>query len=232
MLTSPRRLAFRPLRPVALGLLCLGVPGFVALAWLVSTQGHLNALDVQATEWARELRSPALTQALLVITHLHSVMAISVYTAGLSVWLIVKRQHRHWLLPLWLFVPAGAVLNVLMKHSFERPRPTGDDALLALSTFSFPSGHASATTLLYGFFALVVLTHVPRSLWRGVLGAVALLIIAVVAWSRVYLGVHFFTDVLAGVLEALVWMALCVLGLSVRDQGASTRSSLSSISPR
>jgi len=107
-LTLPRRLAIRPLRPVALGLLCLGVPGFVALAWLVSTQGHLNGLDVRAAEWARQLRSPALTQILLIITHLHSVMAISAYTAGLSVWLMFKREHRHWLLPLWLFVPAGA----------------------------------------------------------------------------------------------------------------------------
>lgn len=218
MLTSPRRLAFRQLRPAALGLLCLGLPGFVGLAWLVSIHGHLNGLDVHAAEWARQLRSPALTQALLIITHLHSVMAISIYTAGLSVWLIFQREHRHWLLPLWLFVPTGAVLNVLMKHAFQRPRPVVDDALLTLSTFSFPSGHASATTLLHGFFALVVLTHVPRPLWRGVLGALALLIIGLVSWSRVYLEVHFFTDVLAGVLEALVWMALCVLVLSVRDQ--------------
>lgn len=64
----------------------------------------------------------------------------------------------------------------------------------------------------------MVLTHVPRPLWRGVLGAWALLIIGLVSWSRVYLEVHFFTDVLAGVLEALVWMAWCVLALSVRDQ--------------
>ncbi|MBC7702110.1 phosphatase PAP2 family protein [Aquabacterium sp.] len=203
---------------MALLMLCLALPGFVALAWLVSTQGHLSGLDVHAAEWARHLRSPALTQALLVITQLHSVMAISIYTAGLSVWLMFKRQHRHWLLPLWLFVPAGAALNVLMKHGVQRPRPTGDDVLLTLSTFSFPSGHASATTLLHGFLALVVLTHVPRPLWRGALGAVSLLMIGLVSWSRVYLGVHFFTDVLAGVLEALVWMALCVLALSVRDQ--------------
>lgn len=231
-LTSPRRMAFRPLRPVALGLLCLGLPGFIGLAWLVSTQGHLNGLDVRMALWSEQLRSPALTQTLLIITHLHSVMAISVYTAGLSAWLMLKRQHWHWLLPLWLFVPGGAVLNVAMKHWFQRPRPVVDDPLLTLSTFSFPSGHASATTLLHGFFALVVLTHVPRPFWRAALGAFALLIIGLVSWSRVYLGVHFFTDVLAGVLEALVWMALCVLALSVRDQGASTRSSLSSISPR
>lgn len=216
--TSPSRLAYRPLRSVALGLLCLGVPGFAGLAWLVSTQGHLNGLDVQATVWARQLRTPALTQALLIITHLHSVMAISVYTAVLSMWLMFKREHRHWLLPLWLFVPIGSVLNVAMKHWFQRPRPVVDDPLLSLSTFSFPSGHASATTLLHGYFALVVLVHVPKPLWRGVLGAVALLIIVLVSWSRVYLEVHFFTDVLAGVLEALVWMAVCVLALSLRDQ--------------
>ncbi len=197
-------------------LVCLGVPGFIALASLVMTQGHQNGLDLQATAWALQMRSPFLTQALLVITHLHSVMAISVYTVALSLWLLVRQVHRHWLLPLWLFIPGGVTLNVLMKHGFERPRPALDDALLTLSTFSFPSGHASGTTLLYGFFALVVLVHAPKPGWRWVTAAVALLLIGLVCWSRVYLGVHFFTDVLAGVLEALVWMALCVIALSAR----------------
>ena len=199
-----------------MGLLCVGVPGFIGLAWLVMAHGHENGLDMRATEWALGSRSPALTQALLVVTHLHSVMAISAYTAGLSVWLLATRAHRHWLLPLWLFVPGGATLNVLMKHGFERPRPALDEALLSLHTFSFPSGHASGTTLLYGFLALVVLVHVRRPAWRWVTGVIALWVIGLVCWSRVYLGVHFFTDVLAGVLEALVWMALCVIALSAR----------------
>jgi len=105
-----------------------------------------------------------------------------------------------------------------MKHGFERPRPLVDEPMLTLTTFSFPSGHASGTTLLYGFLALVVLVHLPRSPWRWVAGVLALLLIALVSWSRVYLGVHFFTDVLAGVLEALVWLALCVIALSARTR--------------
>lgn len=213
---APSRAAFRRLRPMAALILCLGVPGFIGLACLVSLQGHQNALDVQATAWALQSRSPALTQAWLVITHLHSVAAISAYTVVLSLGLMAMRAHRHWLLPLWLFVPGGALLNVLMKHGFERPRPLVDEALLRLHTFSFPSGHASGTTLLYGFVALVVLVHEHRPWWRWLTGAVALLVIGLVCWSRVYLGVHFFTDVLAGVLEALVWMALCVIALSAR----------------
>ncbi|MDI1257755.1 phosphatase PAP2 family protein [Aquabacterium sp.] len=212
------RAAFQRLRPLAVGILCLGVPGFMGLAWLVMTQGHQNGLDTQATEWALQSRSPALTQALLLITNLHSVMAISVYTVGLSVCLWVMRGHRHWLLPLWLFFPAGSALNVLLKHGFARPRPGADEALLHLATFSFPSGHASGTTLLYGFFALVVLVHVRGPGWRWVTGVAALLVIGLVCWSRVYLGVHFLTDVLAGVVEALVWMALCVIALSARSR--------------
>jgi undecaprenyl-diphosphatase len=196
----------------------LGLPCFLMLAVLVATQGHVNRLDAMATEWSVRMRAPALTQALLFITHLHSVKAITVYTVVMSVLLIMVPRHRHWLLPLWLIVPGGAVLNVLMKQGFERPRPVVEEPLLTLSTFSFPSGHASGTTLLYGFLALVVLVHLPRSPWRWVVGALALLVIALVSWSRVYLGVHFFTDVLAGVAEALVWLALCVIALSARNR--------------
>lgn len=219
-LTPPSRLMFLKLQPLALGLLCLGVPSFVALAMLVARQGHLNPLDTWATQWAWQMRSPALTEVFLVLTHLHSVMAITIYAVGLSVLLMAMPPHRHWLLPLWVIVPGGAVLNLLMKQAFQRPRPMLDEALLSLPTYSFPSGHASGTTLMYGFLALVVLVHLPMALGRAGVLALASLVIALVAWSRVYLGVHHFTDVLAGVVEGLVWLALCVMALSARRRPA------------
>lgn len=188
------------------------------LAILVVTQGHLNALDAQATQWASQMRSPALTRFFLAITHLHSGEAITAYAVALSLPLMLARRHRHWVLPLLLIVAGGALLNVLMKLVFERPRPVMDEPLLTLASFSFPSGHAASTTLLYGFLALVVLVHLPRSGWRWVAAALALLVVALVAWSRVYLGVHFLTDVLAGIAEALVWLALCVIALSERGE--------------
>ncbi|MGH6648930.1 phosphatase PAP2 family protein [Aquabacterium sp.] len=217
-LSAPSRAFFRQLRPASAWLLCLGLPCFLALAFLVTTQGHANGLDALAAEWSIRMRSQGLTRVLLVITHLHSVMAITAYAVGLSVFLIVVPRHRHWLLPLWLIVPGGALLNAVMKQAFARPRPVVDEPLLTLATFSFPSGHASGTTLLYGFLALVALVHLPRSPWRWVVGTMALLAIALVSWSRVYLGVHFFTDVLAGVAEAWVWLALCVILLSARTR--------------
>lgn len=215
-LSPPSRLVFRKLQTTAIVLLALATPCFAALALLVASQGHQNMLDVQAGEWAQRVRSPAWTSFFLAITHLHSVMAITAYTAGLSVILAMMREHRHWLLPLWMIVPGGALLNLLMKRLFERPRPVLEDALLTLSTFSFPSGHASATTLMYGFGAVVALSHLRKASSRAWVGGLALLLIGLVAWSRVYLGVHFLTDVLAGVAEGLVWLALCVIGLSAR----------------
>lgn len=190
----------------------------MALAVLVATQGHLNALDAFATEQSLQMRSPNLTRFFLGITHLHSGEAITAYAVVLSLILVSLKPHRHWALPLWLIVPGGALLNVLMKLVFERPRPVMDEPLLTLTSFSFPSGHASSTMLLYGFLALVVLVHLPRSPWRWVVAALALCIVAMVAWSRVYLGVHFLTDVLAGIAEALAWLALCVIGLSERGE--------------
>jgi membrane-associated phospholipid phosphatase len=110
-----------------------------------------------------------------------------------------------------------ALVTFALKALFERPRPAFQDESLSLSTFSFPSGHASASVAVYGAFAIIVLRDVRT--WRGralVLGSLAVLL-ALIGFSRIYLGAHFFSDVLAGYSLGTAWLMICVLALTVHE---------------
>lgn len=111
----------------------------------------------------------------------------------------------------------SAVVNFALKVLFERPRPTFQDESLTLNTFSFPSGHASVSVAVYGAFAIIVLRDMRT--WRGqalVLGTLAVLL-ALIGFSRIYLGAHFFSDVLAGYSLGTAWLMICVLGLTLHE---------------
>jgi membrane-associated phospholipid phosphatase len=111
----------------------------------------------------------------------------------------------------------SAVVNFALKVLFERPRPTFQDESLTLNTFSFPSGHASVSVAVYGAFAIIVLREMRT--WRGralVLGTLAVLL-ALIGFSRIYLGAHFFSDVLAGYSLGTAWLMICVLGLTLHE---------------
>lgn len=129
----------------------------------------------------------------------HGPRGIAVLTAGVAMMLIAGRQRADalWLL---LVVFGGAALNHLLKHTILRPRP-GMEHLNTLATdFSFPSGHAAHTTLLYGALALLLIRHVRTPGMRVLAGAFAGSAVLLVGSSRLVLGAHRFSDVAAGVL--------------------------------
>ena len=104
-------------------------------------------------------------------------------------------------------------MNLLLKHFFHRQRPVLENPLVTLSSFGFPSGHTMGATLFYGVLALIV-THSIRS-WRrrALVSCAAALVIALVGISRIYLGAHYFTDVIAAIAIGLAWLAFCWTGI-------------------
>lgn len=185
----------------------LSAIAFVLLAYQVVTRGPAAALDIRLAHWLHGQASPALTDALLAVTQMHAPAGIAVLAAGMATYLALKRDH-YWLLAVLLTMPAGMILNVLLKNLFERSRPVFDEPLVVLATYSFPSGHAAYSTMLYGLLAAYVAHRVDRWQWRLVSVMVCGAIVALVTFSRLYLGAHYLTDVLAGVCEGLAWLAL------------------------
>jgi undecaprenyl-diphosphatase len=114
---------------------------------------------------------------------------------------------------LLLSVSGGLLLNNILKLAFHRARPQFDDPLLMLTTYSFPSGHTMNATVLYGALATFVFAKSKSWPPRIVAAAVAITFIVLVAFSRVYLGAHYLSDVLGAICEGLAWTALCLTAL-------------------
>jgi len=193
----------------------------VAAAWLlgaiaedVATNDRLTVLDVEVARWLRAHATEPVTRAMLLITNLHSTIAVSCYAAIAGALLAWRRQWR-WLATVFVCVAGGLTLNVLMKLAFHRARPVLDDPLLTLTSYSFPSGHVAGSTLMYGLLVAAVFARTKRRAWRFLALLAAAACIALVAFTRMYLGVHYLSDVAAAFAEGVAWLALCFSALEI-----------------
>lgn len=101
-------------------------------------------------------------------------------------------------------------LNVLLKNLFGRARPGWADPLNALTDPGFPSGHTMMATIMYGFIAVYLMLKIASWRWRFLIAAVTVSLVLVVALSRMYLGAHYPSDVLAAMAAGTAWLALCL----------------------
>jgi len=125
-----------------------------------------------------------------------------------------------------LTIPVGMMLNGMLKYVFHRSRPAWDDPILMIGSFGFPSGHAMSATLLYGFLAAFGVRKVQAWRWRVLAVLAAGLLVVLIGFSRLYLGVHYLSDVLAGMAAGSAWLALCLTAVGTLP--ASSRHPLDS----
>jgi undecaprenyl-diphosphatase len=120
---------------------------------------------------------------------------------------------RWWpsLMTLIVAVPGGMLLNEWVKILVHRHRPFVDGPFVDWSGYSFASGHTIGATLLYGQLALFILPVLKARHWRRLTIASAALLIALVGFSRIALGAHFLTDVLAAIVFGVLWLAFCLI---------------------
>lgn len=137
---------------------------------------------------------------------------------------------RRWLLAgAWAVATAGGgLLNLLLKGIFERARPLHEHGLVTETSFSFPSGHASGSMLIYSLLGYLIVRHTATR-WHIPVAVIMVALIIFVGSSRVMLQVHYFSDVLAGYASAAAWVALCIAGLEAvrwREQEMMPRHSV------
>lgn len=212
--------------------LTLGALVLIGASWLfggiaedVLTGDPLTVIDVRVAEWFHAHATPVLTQWMLLITNLHGPTAISILIALAALYLAWKRDW-YWFICLMVTAPSGMLLNVLMKQAFHRARPSFDNPLLTLPSYSFPSGHAAGATLFYGVLAAMLVSKIDAWRPRVIIILTAIALILLVALSRVYLGLHYLSDVLGGFAEAMAWLTLCLLGIHTYWQHRAASQSL------
>jgi undecaprenyl-diphosphatase len=169
---------------------------FALLAWQVLLQGPLLQWDEQLSSWLAAHRQPALTRAMLLVSDMNETWKLLGVAALLAAWRWARRDRPGAML--LAVVPAGELLNLLLKQLFQRVRPLAVDPMAHLGTFSFPSGHAVAATVFYGAACMLVVQRARSRALRVLAAVTAVCMVALVGFSRVYLGAHYLSDVLAG----------------------------------
>ncbi|HAF15608.1 MAG TPA: hypothetical protein DHU55_06650 [Blastocatellia bacterium] len=169
----------------------------------------LTVADARLSMWLHTHNSHLWTTVLWIVTSLHSTAAVSCIAVVIGLYLIWRRRP-YWLAALWLSVFGGMLLNKLLKYGFHRARPHFNDPILTLTSYSFPSGHTMMATVLYGVLAAYVVAK-TRNIYRRLLVVLtASFLIALVGFSRIYLGAHYLSDVLGAIAEGLAWLSLCL----------------------
>lgn len=192
---------------------------FASLTWLVST-GILEVLDAQLSVAVRSLRTPALNTLMHAVTFTGGWLFVAAATLGLGAFLLA-RTRRADATTVVIVVVGGAALSWAAKLLVGRVRPPAESALAPLpGSEAFPSGHTMAAACLAA--ALVVALCCRNLRWRNLAFALIAIYPAAVAFSRVYLGVHWPSDVLAAGALAGAWSAL-VIGASATWRGGSAR---------
>ena len=171
------------------------------------TNDPLARWDIQFARWLASERTGAATDAFRVLTFFGSPAVALTISAVVFVFLYRRRLLvEASLLPLVL---GGAeLLNLILKLSFHRARP--EVAFVKLDTYSFPSGHAMISTAAYGALAYLAWPYLRTRRRRVLTIAATAIFVVLICFSRLYLGVHYLSDVLAGAAGGLFWLSLSI----------------------
>jgi membrane-associated phospholipid phosphatase len=164
-------------------------------------------LDLSINTWATSLRNPILTQAMKTASDIGMIGGI--FIMGLVLTYFVYLQKIHLFFGLFVASVGAALTTYCIKLMIARDRPELVGRLVTESGFSFPSGHATTAFVAFPILAMIVYLNPEIPHFLKYTSAVVLVLFAfVVAFSRIYLGVHYFTDVVAGAVVGL--SATCV----------------------
>ena len=184
---------------------------FVELAVLMRQESPL-VLDVDQSiyRWAASMRSAPATRFFLAFTHLGGPTGLAILATIVAAVLFLRGERRRAFYIMFTGA-AGGLINLGLKGMFERARPDLAEALRQAHGYSFPSGHAMGSIVVLGALAYVVLHF--RWPWRlrALLASLLLASIVAVGISRVYLGVHWISDIAAGYAAGFMWLVIATL---------------------
>lgn len=211
MKDQPKAIGFLSLYPI------VGLVVFAAMTLILAeisediiNREPITVTDAELSSWLHSHATPSLTRANFVVTYFGSTALVTCIAIAFGLYFIRRRQF-YWLAALIAAVAGGGLLNKILKYVFHRPRPLFPNPLLKLSSYSFPSGHTMMATVLYGSLAAYLLSRTTSWSKRVLIILATVCLIAVVGSSRMYLGAHYLSDVLAALAEGLAWLSLCLL---------------------
>ncbi|MEG4585581.1 phosphatase PAP2 family protein [Microcoleus sp. MOSTC5] len=199
------------IRLAGLAVAALAMWGFATIAEEV-LEKESYAFDTSILLALRKLHTPLRDQIMLGFTFLGEPNLLLVICLMLGI-VLVARNHRSEATTI-AFAGAGAIgLNLLLKKLFARARPQLWERVVDVKFYSFPSGHAMISMVIYGLLGYFLGSRFPKQRWS--IYSLTVVLIAAIGLSRLYLGVHWPTDVIAGYTAGLVWLITCIITLEI-----------------
>lgn len=201
---------------ILIGFLSIGVSVYYFFDLTDSIlQKEKFAIDVQAFDVVRATYFEGAELSAKVISHAGSVILMVIASLLLAVYLLFFSPFSRWIGVYFMIAMAGvsSITKGLKSYSDrDRPEFMGD---FHGSTSSFPSGHSSGALVFYGFVIYLIVISRLKTKWKWSLNTIVALVIFLIGLSRLYLGVHFFTDIVAGYLFGLAWLLICLTALEI-----------------
>lgn len=179
-------------------------------------ENELEGVDGAVTAFVLSLRSDALTTFFKFMTHLGDPYAYVITTLLVAGFFLIKEVSWKFTLQTVLVLGLATLSNIGLKRMIGRSRPALEH-LVSVDTLSYPSGHSMSAMAFYGFLVYLCLRLQVAPWLRYVLTTILMLIILCIGVSRVYLGVHFPSDVAAGFIGGLLWVTFCAIIFSLID---------------
>lgn len=186
----------------------LATAAFTGMTLLVGADG-VGPFDRAIIRVVQGWESSGLTGLAEALSWLGSTKSVIALTLLLAIILYVALKHRMELILFATAVGGAGLLNKLLKVAFQRERPA-IHPLVAETGFSFPSGHTMGAVALYGILAYLLWRHIASPAGRAALVAVCALMYLGIVASRIYLGVHYPSDIVGGTLASAAWLGLCI----------------------
>lgn len=191
---------------------CIVIIFFVGKLAQETLEKESFAFDTSFLLWLHGFASPYLDWLMLNITKVGD-PEIVVFVAVASLGILWQQKLRDEARFLAMGCGGALILNIALKLFFSKPRPSLWPQLITETSFSFPSGHALGSMVLYGFIAYELAWHHPK--YTTTIYTLATLLIAAIGLSRLYLGVHWPTDIIAGYGVGFLWLTICITMLKL-----------------
>ena len=203
--------AFLALEAAAGVVLAIGsLWAFVAIAGEIPERSRMVRTDLFIASWLERVGTERGESMFAMVSWLGA----PALSAVLVVAIIAFAWRRDWLRAGALAAAGvgGTALNYGLKTLFHRGRPEYSSEFIHRASWSFPSGHAMDSLIVYGFLAFLLLERTTSPTKRRLIVAAAAVLIGTIGFSRMYLGVHFLSDVVGGFLAGMVWLMVCIAG--------------------
>lgn len=173
-------------------------------------ENDLRGVDRSVTTFVLSFRNDALTGYLTFVTHLGDRDAYIIFTILLAGYYLIKHRSWKFIVQTTLVLLLATLSNIVLKKVINRARPSLEH-LVTVNTLSYPSGHAMSAMAFYGFLIYLCLRYDMRRWVRYLFVTILGLLILSIGVSRIYLGVHYPSDVAGGFIGGLIWVAFCAV---------------------